>query len=557
MKAKKILAMFIATALCIGSLAACTGGGGSSSESSAGDSSTGNSSTVSETSEDSGSSTAETSAITFPLEEQVTLTAWRSSPSNNPALGLVTYNDILAAQVWEEKTNVHWEWEIPPSGQEREQFNLMVTSGEYPDVIYDLGTYYVGGMDKAISDGVIIPLNDIIETYAPNYMTLIRDDETVYRDCITDEGNIPGIYYLNYPEQGPWYGYTVRKDWLDACNLDVPVTYDDWYEMLTAFKNEMGATAPLWLNYRGTDMFNIFSAGYGIAALGNSSSAPFYQVDGVVKYGPSEQGYEDYISMLAKWYSEGLIDPDFYTRTTDTSIPDEMAGTGISGAFGDVYTLIDTRPETSVDTSINTIPVTQPVLKEGDVAHNAIQGAGVRGNSVYTITTACENPELALAWADLGCTEEWSLIAYYGVEGETYTVEDGELVFTDLILDNPDFTPADAMAKYTWRTPGMYRWDRELQLCGPKGIDAINNVWQTDRDNLYSLPYTTLTTEEANEFARIMGDIDTYAAEQTVKFILGDEPLENFQQFRDTLVNMGINDAIALQQAALDRYYDR
>lgn len=38
------------------------------------------------------------------------------------------------------------------------------------------------------------------------------------------------------------------------------------------------------------------------------------------------------------------------------------------------------------------------------------------------------------------------------------------------------------------------------------------------------------------------------------KFIMGKEPLDNFDSFVQTLKNMGIDDVLAVEQAAYDRY---
>lgn len=57
--------------------------------------------------------------------------------------------------------------------------------------------------------------------------------------------------------QGPWAGLYVRGDWLEACGLDTPETFDDWEEMLTAFKEKMGATAPMLLYKNGYDNLSL------------------------------------------------------------------------------------------------------------------------------------------------------------------------------------------------------------------------------------------------------------------------------------------------------------
>ncbi len=559
MKAKKILALLLVLALCMTAFAACSSGSGSSGTS--GSTSTGT--TTGETGGETGGETAEPGeaggeTYTFPLAEQVTFTAWHTNPTSDPSLGITTINDIEAVQRLEAKTNVHIEWDVPASGTETDTFNLMITSGEYPDLIFAITSYYKGGVDKAITDGVIIPLNDMIETYAPDYMKLISQNDALKRDCITDGGNYASIAYINTPDQGPWYGLTVRKDWLDKCGLDVPVTYDDWHDMLVAFKEQCGATNPLWLNQYASDMFNIFPAGYGIAALGaGSQNSAFYNVDGTVHYGPIEEGYHDYITMLNQWYSEGLLDPDFYTRATDVFVPDSLSSTGKCGAFADIYTLIDMRPMMSEDTTISTIPVAQPVLKEGDTVHLR-QYNWPKGTSDVAISTQCENPELALSWLNLGSIEEYSYLCYWGEEGNEYEIgEDGEPHFTDKVLNNPDINPGDYLTKYFWRAPGMYRWSRELEYAGPLAISAIEDVWLQHSDGAYFMPNITLTDAEGQEFSTKMADILTYVAENTTKFIRGERSLDEWDAFVETVKGMGIDDAIALEQAALDRFNER
>ena len=102
-------------------------------------------------------------------------------------------------------------------------------------------------------------------------------------------------------------GISVRKDFLDKVGMDIPTTYDEWETVLTAFKDKLGIEAPLFTSKYGIDNGE-FMAGYGVAPY-------FYQVDGTVKYGPLEDGYKDYLTMMADWYKKGLIDPDFDTRT--------------------------------------------------------------------------------------------------------------------------------------------------------------------------------------------------------------------------------------------------
>ena len=61
-------------------------------------------------------------------------------------------------------------------------------------------------------------------------------DADYARDCKTDSG---ALYFRSVQtgSEPAWCGGTFRADWLADCGLDTPVTYDDWHEMLVAFKD--------------------------------------------------------------------------------------------------------------------------------------------------------------------------------------------------------------------------------------------------------------------------------------------------------------------------------
>ncbi|NLM62596.1 MAG: hypothetical protein GX193_11040 [Clostridiales bacterium] len=54
-----------------------------------------------------------------------------------------------------------------------------------------------------------------------------------------------------------------------------------------------------------------------------------------------------------------------------------------------------------------------------------------------------------------------------------------------------------------------------------------------------------------------MGDVETYINKMVVNSITGNEPLSNFDAFRQTIIDLGIEDAIRIKQNALERYSNR
>ena len=100
--------------------------------------------------------------------ETPTLTYWTNLSSTDASV-MSSLDDNLYMQELQARTGVDLEFLHPAVGQENEQFSLLIASGELPDIIEWNWSGYAGGIQKAIDDGVILPLNDLIAQYAPNY----------------------------------------------------------------------------------------------------------------------------------------------------------------------------------------------------------------------------------------------------------------------------------------------------------------------------------------------------------------------------------------------------
>lgn len=71
------------------------------------------------------------------------------------------------------------------------------------------------------------------------------------------------------------------------------------------------------------------------------------------------------------------------------------------------------------------------------------------------------------------------------------------------------------------------------------------------------MPPVTPTSEESREYSAIMNEINTYRDEMVLKFIFGTESLDNFDTYVKNIENMGLDRALEIQRAALERYNAR
>lgn len=552
--AKKLVALLLSLALVL-SLGACGGNGESSTSSEASPSSTTEESgAAAESGDESQAETAETGEFQLPIVDEPTTLSYFVADDSNAAIMTTDWNDNEFYQEMERRTGVHLEFEMVSSADYQTNFNLMIASGNLADMIYVGASYYAEGVDAAIDDGYFLDLTDLVDEYMPNYERIRTSDVQYELLSTTDSGRLGAVYELRQSKQGPWLGLWIRQDWLDDLGLETPVTFDDYHEVLTAFKNEKGATAPLILNFSGSDgEFGTMSGGLNVL---NS-----WQLDetGKVNFGPYMDAWKEYVTIMHQWYTEGLIDPDFMATDERTADMAKVV-TGASGLFAALYTMPSVYEAASEDPNMNLAPVNPPVMNEGDEGHIRLRDSYTSGNTA--ISADSENWEVALRWLDYLYTDEGALLANYGVEGDTFEFdENGKPVFTDKILNNENgWTMTQTVASYLCPSAGIANWsDWTRELAGvPEKDQACYDVWSEFSDDWRLPSSVTLTQEESTERAALYADISTIVKEQTAQFISGALDIEeNWDAYISALEASGMERAIEITQAAYDRYLAR
>lgn len=531
-------------------LMACSSGGGNAGETNKGEGAAGT----------NPSGTTEAEATAYPIQTDKKLTYW--GEINGNLIGVKnSHSEIPFFQKWQEKTGVPLEFTAPPTGQVRESLNVMLASGDLPDMIeYNFIGDFPGGPEKAINDGYILKLNDLIDQYAPNLKKYLEENPDIDKMVKTDSGSyyvfpfIRGDEYLRV-FQGP----IIRKDWLDELGLPVPETIDEWTTTLRAFKEKKGAAAPFSVVSK-PRFFNDSGNGAFIGAFGVNRG--FYQEDGQIKFGPAEAGFKEYLKLFQAWYKEGLIDKNI--ATADTKAVDGNMASGATGAtvgnagggIGKWQPLVEANDPDAV-----LIAAPYPVLKKGDVPKFGQRNQGYASEGTVAITTAAKDPELAVRMLDYGYSEEGHMFFNFGEEGVSYNLEGDYPKFTDLLMKNPDkLAPAQVISLHARSSyNGPFVQDKryaEQFFALQTQRDAIE-VWKNTDAAKYSLPPITPTPEESSEYATIMNDINTLVDEMTIKIILGNESVDEFEGYVAKMKSLNLDRAIEIQAAALERYNNR
>lgn len=574
---KKTLALLLTLAMLLGLMAGC-GGGGSTQESTAPETAASEpeesvEAAVSAPEPEAEPSLEEAASVEsvqedaveyvspFPLDEAETLTAWAMWIP-----GIEQYVDSPAeTAVFKEmaaRTNVNIEMTLASSPETAmTEINLVIASGDYPDLINNLAGYYSAGLDSAIEQEVIVDILEY-EDLMPNYFARLRERNAM-DDATTEAGHIGVVYQVSMGSDTVQSGLTLRKDWMEELGADVPTTYDELHDLLMQFKSEYNVNQPLYVPKSGAPdtMFDGFGTELNYVMNNEMGSAPWNYVDtgdGLeVVFGFMDESYYDVLELMSTWFADGLFSTDYlnnnYNVDADNLTSGEFAclyATEQSLNAGNTFKehMWDAYPNVSVDGG---------KIKAANEETSPIAAQG------YSITTTCENKELAAQWLDFQYTDEATILNNYGIEHEGFEYDDnGDPCLTDLIMNNADGIPqAYTQFIYLSVTGSFYLDNNRFKSNYCEEAKACNDVWQGAYE-YYDTPYNTraisLTTEEQEEYAQIFSDISTYCNQAIAEFITGQNPLtqESFDAFRQNLTDMGIEDCRDLQQAAADRYVE-
>lgn len=492
-----------------------------------------------------------------------------------------SYDDNLFFQWMEDQTNVHINFIHPTAGSESEAFQTMILSQEYPDFIQNIKGYYSGGMDKAIADNVIVPLNDYVDQYMPNYKATVYRDEETFIQSITDTGNLWGIHRIADRPQTAADGLGIRADWLDRAGMTTAdcETIDGLGNVLVAFKEYTYENAgPLYLGRGGINGQYCLNGAYGISSpVWNNSG--IINKDGVATYSPLEPGMKAYIGQMADWYAQGLVNTNFIADAA-WSAPEARWGNSEVGVgqfcyvFDKTYQTAAANSELMPDPNFQLAAITSPKLNASDnwsdIHLGAINAVVTAGNSA-AITTACENMELACKWWDYQWTEEGKQACnwgpYVGEKGDnnaTYYIDE-----TDANGDgHVEVYQPWLMAKY----PSVYQlqvkvarhvapnytiWSREWSTLEPYQIEFCE-IWARVGTDWNWPEGVTLTADEGASAASIMTNCNTAFNEWAAKVITGEKSIDTYDTELVPMINgMNVDTAVGYYQAALSRYLDR
>lgn len=499
--------------------------------------------------------------VSFPLEETASLNFITHAPDRTTQ----DPNERAIFKRLEEKTNVHINWTCYPSSQFGEKRNLALSKkSSLPDGLFNANMSQYDLL-KYAKQGVIIPVEDLIDNYMPN-LKKILDENPEYRKLITaEDGHIysfPWIEQLGTDKEAiqsigsiPW----INKKWLDELGLPVPTTTDELYNTLKAFKEQKPEgrddIIPMSFIINGGDQDPGFLLGAFGEGYGDVPDHIAVTNDREVIYTATQEGYKEGIKWLHSMQKEGLFDPEAFTQDWATYV-----SKGKAGRYGMFFTWdsanIVSNPE-------DYVPL--PALKGPNGMINAPRqnGSATGGLDVgrAVLTSACENKELAAKWIDLMYEPLQSVQNNWGTYGEEdkFNIfelkEDGTLQHSDLGNESPvEVREAQSVNGPLAVLDSYYGNVTTMPNDAKWRLDILHSIYVKDMNMEYVYPNIFMSEEDLDAVSKYQADIDKYTNQKKAEWILNGGIDEEWDSYLKKLEEYGLSDYLAIKQKYFDKY---
>jgi putative aldouronate transport system substrate-binding protein len=448
----------------------------------------------------------------------------------------------------EEKTGVRLNWQVVAGGttnQAYEVFNLMMASGDVPDIVMINIQTQLKRYPQAW-----FPLDTIAKGNPryPNFNKYVLEDELLQILLNDEEGHERYVPCLATRRQGDIL--LLRRDLLEKYGEKEPVTLEDWHRVLT--KARADGKKPYVTRYGRGGIFRRLLAGY-IDCIHED----YFVEDGKVKYGIFDPRFKEAVEIARQWYSEGLIDQEYPTtegtRWWEGVLRGEVFATHdntarIGGADqefinqGVPYRIVGVGPMQSPRTGLRRTNNHYPKTRERSVGIN--------------IKTA--RPDRLLDLFEYCYSDEGFILMNYGIEGLSFyydekgnpisdpeyglKVEKGELPHVLTTLDMPKNQRNELLTGFLL--------DREDHALVREATALYTNNDFIQENWMSSI---VLTEDERNTLSPINAELDTYRSEWLDKFIIGAEPMSKWDDFAAQIQKMNVQQGIDIYQTALNR----
>ena len=521
-----------------------------------------------------------TEAGTYPIVpegEELTLTCFTMTMPNVENFETNDFTKYL-----EDLTGVHIEWVTAGRDDWQEKLNMMLSSGDYPDMLLGLSPDLA---KFGVKEQIIVPMDEYInEENMPNYMKLYGDRLDLSRE--TD-----GQIYSLIAENDCYHCSYGRKMWINTKHLEemgveMPTTTDEFLEVCKKFKEYKpdgiavlgSAPGQGWYSEFENFLMGSFILPPSTSYTLDRRDKTAVTWDGEIVCVAQDDRYREFLKYANTLYNEGALYDGDFTQTEEQmkSIINQDGAPVLAFTTGTISNCIDVTSNPDLYAQYEAMsPLKGP---DGTQLTTYFKYLSINDGN-FSITDTCKSPEAALRWADFFYSEIGDLASQYGAdEGKDWVLNpEGKFGL------NGEPAKYEILNKYSAETqnhdwqdlgirvaPAEYRLGSAVeQDVDVKGADGLEKLLYDATEQKYApygqteessdldvLPKLKLTSEETSSISTVAVEIEKLIDEASTAYIVGTRNInddKDWDSFKDALDKAGLKDLLEVYQTAYDR----
>lgn len=497
--------------------------------------------------------------------------------------------------VWSETvTGIDFEVEQLSSSKASEKKSVMLASNDLPDVLFAIGFTTSELVRYGQVEGQLLDLSPYINEETMPWLSQwfeLYPEAKAY--CTAPNGAIYTIpAFVNY-YLVPSGSYAVRYQMaaLEETGLGLPTTVDEFTEALYAMKENHPDATPLGgsANYGDPRNFLLNAFGYLIGGgkntkVGNTGANVAIK-DGEVVIPAYDPDFVEYLELMNQYYTDRIISQDFFTLDQNTVLSKVLDGEMLS--FADAAYMAKSDPEFFTGWNCYR-PLTSKFLAEPatyDDSNRIVIGQ-------IELSAKCDEfkADKIMRWLDFFYSDLGGLYLWegptansadtLGLTGGYYVNDDGKIVYVDVesgkcpdlstyrntesagksshfgnrshplgeeVFVDHNVTNRPEMQTYFYNKdnviPYVYSWD---DRSGQNSISLRDNVLPYFKIGYPAIVYYPEDVAlEIDEYSTV---INPYIEAEVAKFITGARDLAEFENFREELRALGIEDLLKIYE---------
>lgn len=468
------------------------------------------------------------------------------------------------------------------SAKEKRQISL--ASGDYPDaymLVPYVDQFSQSELLKYGQQGVLLPLNDLIDKYAPNIKAAFKETPAYREFATAPDGKIWGLPQWNDCLHCSYHAKLwMNTDWLKKLGLSQPKTTDDLFNVLMAFKtkdpNGNGKADEIPLSSSVNDLLlPYFMNAFLYDPQGSDVSPSTVALDnGKVTLQANQDEWRDGLAFVKKLYDNGLIDDGAFTQNRDALKAKGDSADGVivgSATMLHPAILVSLGQDDGRDRQYDAVPPLTGPTGVSFASYNAPLVAG--GTFVLTNKASKKDQIAAIKTIDYLFAGEGRLRANSGIEGVDWAKPDAG----DVAL-NPDrkpeyknlpIDPNKPLPNNNWGSMAQYNMSAAYREANAQPTDIYDQTGYERRLYEATLPYQEKapkdkvfpywnlwpTADSAAELAELRTNIENAVSQQSLEFVTGTKNIADDAQwaaYKKSLDDLGLKRYLKLLQEQYD-----